>query len=633
MISGINRVLLSLAFTLFPFALLAQTEKAPAVPVTEVQESEIDPAVFRSHGIAMHGEPKYEAGFKHFDYVNPNAPRGGEIRLGSIGTFDSFNSFIAKGAAADGLGFLNETLMASSADEPFSIYGLLAESMEWPENRSWVIFTLRPEARWHDGMPVTPEDVIFSLETLKEKGHPSYRFYYSDILSAEILDERRVKMTFAPGENRELPLIAGQLQIIPKHYWETRDFSKTTLEPPLGSGPYRIKSFETGRRVVWERVEDYWGRDLPVNVGTDNFDTVRYEYYRDPTILRESLKSGNIDYRNENQAKAWAKAYNVSVVEKGWLKKDFVRHQRTSGMQGFVMNTRRAIFKDPKVRRALAYAFDFEWTNKNLFNGLYTRTQSYFENSELGARDLPTGEELEILSEFKDRLPEVIFTKAYDAPATDGSGWPRSNLEQAFALLEEAGWVVRDLKLVNAETGEQMSFEFLLVSKEFERIVLPFKRNLTRLGIDVRVRLVDTAQYINRIRSFDFDMLVSGWGQSESPGNEQRNYWSSQAASIEGSRNLAGIEDTVVDELIELLIAAPSRESLVARTRALDRVLLWGHYIIPNWHIRADRLLYWDKFGRPEIVPRNGTNWTTWWFDEGKAIGLKDARSRHAAFV
>jgi microcin C transport system substrate-binding protein len=613
------------------WSLVASAEEAPAVPLPTVEVGVLDAAVFKSHAIAMHGQPKYGPDFQHFDYADPDAPKGGEIRFGERGGFDSFNPFIPKGNPAAGVGFLFETLLTSSRDEPFTEYGLIAESLEWPEDRSWVIFTLRPEARWHDGKPITPEDVLFSLDVLKEKGHPQYRFYYRDIVTAEKLDAQRVKMTFADTENRELPLIAGQIPILPKHYWEGRDFGETTLEPPVGSGPYRIKSFEPGRNIVWERVDDYWGRDLPVNRGHYNFDILRYEYYRDATIIREALKAGQVDYRVENQAKAWAVDYDVPAVRNGWLIKEAISHQRTSGMQAFVMNTRRAVFADPRVRQALAYAFDFEWTNRNLFNAQYTRTNSYFANSDLAAEQLPQGEELEILERYRGRVPGEVFTTVYEAPATDGSGWPRANLDRAFELLAEAGWVVKDMVLVNEETGRQMRFEILLVSKEFERIVLPFKRNFTRLGIDVRVRLVDPAQYINRIRSFDFDMVVSGWGQSNSPGNEQGNFWSSQSADVPGSRNLAGVRDPVIDELVELVIAAPNRESLIARTRALDRVLLWSHYVIPNWHIRVDRVLYWNKFSRPEVTPILGTSSNFWWFDEAKAAALAAARSSFSA--
>ncbi len=580
-------------------------------------------AVIISHAIAMHGESKYAAGFTHFAYVNPNAPKGGTIRVADQGTFDSFHGFIPKGnAAATGS---VETLLTASADEPFTEYGLIAETIEYPEDRSWVIFNLRREARWHDGKPITADDVVWSFETLTTKGLPQYRFYYAGVAGVQKLGPRRVKFSFTEKGNRELPLIVGQLPILPKHYWATRDFAKTTLEPPLGSGPYRIAEFEAGRYYVRERVADYWGKDLPVNIGLNNFDRIRVAFYRDDTAIRLALKSGDIDFREENQAKAWALDYNVPAVEKGWLNKKLIRHQLPTGMQAFVMNTRRAVFDNIKVREALGYAFDFEWTNTNLFFGQYTRTESYFSNSELASWGLPEGEELVILERYRDRLPTRVFTSPYRAPATDGSGWPRENLRRAFALLEEAGWIVRDLKLVNRETGEQMRFEILLVSPAFERIVLPFVRNLRRLGIDARVRLVDQTQYINRLRSFDYDLFIFTWGQSESPGNEQRNFWSSAAAGNPSSRNFAGIQDPIIDELIELVIAAPTRESLVARTRALDRVLLAGFYVIPHWHIRADRALYWDKFSRPTTPTRNGVMTGRWWYDTAKSAALERA--------
>lgn len=574
-----------------------------------------------AHAIAMHGEPKYGPDFAHFDYVNPEAPRGGTLRLAVSGTFDSFNPYIIRGNPA--AGFSAETLLVSSADEPFTEYGLLAETVQWPEDRSWVIFNLRPEARWHDGTPITADDVVFSFETLKTKGAPVYRFYYASIEKAEKLGERTVKFSFAEAMNRELPLIAGQLPVLPKHYWEGRDFESTTLEPPLTSGPYRVATFEAGRHVTLERVEDYWGKDLAVNVGINNFDQIRYDYFRDDTVIRQALKAGIVDLRVENQAKAWATDYNVPAVARGWLVKEEIEHDRPTGMQAFVYNTRRAVFRDPKVREALAYAFDFEWTNRTLFFGQYSRTESYFSNSELAAPpEPPSGGELAVLDPFRDRLPPRVFTQGYRAPATDGSGWPRENLAKAFALLAEAGWEVRDMRLVHLATGAPMRFEILLVSQAFERIALPFVRNLRRLGIETSVRLVDQSQYINRLRSFDYDMIIGVWGQSNSPGNEQRSYWGSAAAAEPGSRNYAGIEDPVVDALIDLVIAAPDRESLVQRTRALDRVLLAGFYVIPQWHTQEDRILYWNRFSRPAITPDQGTSTDFWWFDQAKADRL-----------
>ncbi len=579
-----------------------------------------DGVIHRAHAIAMFGAPKYGPDFAHFDYVNPAAPKGGTLRQGIAGTFDSFNPYITKGNPAAGIGA--ETLTTASDDEPFSRYGLIAQEIEWPEDRSWVVFTLRPEARWHDGRPIGVDDVIFSFETLKAKGQPFYRFYYASIARAEKIAERKVKFTFTVAGNRELPLIAGEMPILAKHYWEGRDFERSTLEPPLGSGPYRIGAFEPGRFVEVERVADYWGRDLPVNRGHNNFERLRYEYFRDDTVLRQALKAGVLDFRVENQAKAWALDYDTPSVRDGRLIKKAFAHQRPAGMQALVLNTRRAVFADRRVRAALNYAFDFEWTNRVMFFDQYKRSESYFSNSELAARGLPDAAERAVLEPYRGRVPDDVFSRVYRAPVTDGSGWPRANLKIALDLLAGAGWEVRDMRLVNTATSAPLRFEILIVSPTFERIVLPFVRNLGRLGIEARIRLVDESQYINRMRGFDFDMAMLVWGQSESPGNEQRTYWSSAAADQAGSRNYAGIKDGVVDALIEGLITAPDRESLVARTRALDRVLLWGHYVIPAWHLSADRVLYWDKFAYPANHGARGVQVETWWYDADKAQRL-----------
>ena len=583
-------------------------------------------AVLSGHAMTMFDNeiPKYTTTFPYFDYVNPTAPKGGTLRLAVDGTFDSFNSFIPKGNAAS-TGSV-ETLLVNSADEPFTAYGLVAKTMEWPADRSWVIFNLRPEARWHDGTPITADDVVWSFETLVEKGMPFYRYYYSAIDSAEALNTHRVRFNFKESGNQELPLITGQLPVLPKHYWASRDFSATTLDPPLGSGPYRIQKFEAGRYIVQERVTDYWGANLPVRRGMNNFDIIRTEYFRDATPIRLALKAGDIDFRLENQSKAWADDYNVAVVDKGLLNKEMVPHRQPTGMQAFVMNTRRTLFQDPRVRQALGYAFDFEWSNRTLFNGQYTRTTSYFSNSELASSGLPEGSELALLEHYRGRIPDTVFNQAFKIPVTDGSGRPRENLRKATALLKSAGWSVRDLKLINEATGVPFRFEVLLSSKAFERIVLPYTQNLKLLGIEAKIRLVDRTQYMERYRQKDFDMLVAVWGQSETPGNEQREYWGSDAADSVGSRNLAGIKDPVVDELIELLVKSDSREQLNVRTRALDRVLLWGHYVVPHWHIRADRVLYWDKFSRPATPVRSGVMRSRWWYDTQKAAALEQAR-------
>ncbi len=573
-----------------------------------------------AHAVAMHGEPKYGPDFAHFDYVNPDAPQGGELRLAALGGFDTLNPFVVKGDPAAGLGLLFESLVTGSADEAFTEYGLLAESIEMPEDRSWVIFTLRPEARFHDASPVTADDVIFSFNILKEKGQPFYRFYYANVDTVERLGERRVKFSFAAGDNRELPLIMGQLPVLSKKYWEGRDFEATTLEAPPGSGPYRIERFEPGRYIVYKRDEDYWGKDLAVNRGQNNFDRLRYDFYRDSTVALEAFKAGAYDIRPENSAKFWATGYDVPAVRQGLLKKGEFAHQRTAGMQGFAFNIRRPLFQDPRVRRALAYAFDFEWSNQNLFYGQYTRTKSYFDNSELASTGLPSAAELELLEPLREQVPREVFTETYAPPSTEGPGGLRDNLRTALTLLQEAGWTVKNGRLANAETGAPFSFEILIDEPTWERISLPFAKNLERLGIAARVRTVDSAQFQNRLKSYDYDMIVAVWGQSQSPGNEQREFWGSEAAGLEGSRNYVGIRDPAIDKLIEAVIAAPDRESLITRTRALDRVLLWHHLVIPHWHIPYDRVAYWDKFGRPETIPMQGVQiLNTWWADPDKA--------------
>ena len=576
------------------------------------------------HAIAMHGAPKYPRNFQHFEYVNPNAPKGGAVVNEATGTFDSFNAFILKGIPAAGISLIYDSLMVGSSDEAFTNYGLLAESVVVPEDRSWVAFNLHAEARWHDGRPVTPEDVIWTFETLLKKGHPFYRVYYGDVKTVIKTGNRQVTFNFPGSTNRELPLILGQISILPKHYWESRDFSKTTLEPPLGSGAYKIKNFEAGRNVTYERVKDYWAKDLPVKKGQSNFDQLRYEYYRDREVATEAFKSGAFDFRSENSAKRWATQYEFPAKKAGKVKKLLIPHERPTGMQGFIFNIRKPFFNDPRVREAIAYAWDFEWTNKTIMFGAYKRTNSYFSNSELSsASGLPKGEELEILQKFQSQLPPKVFSKVYKAPQTDGSGNIRSNLRIALKLLREAGWSVSDGKLRNTQ-GEVFAFELLLRQPSMEKLALPLKQNLKRLGIDMTIRTVDVAQYQQRTDTFDFDMIVGGIGQSLSPGNEQRDFWHSSNADKPGSRNQIGIMDPVVDVLVELVIEAPDRESLIARTRALDRVLLWGHYVIPHFHLQAARLVFWDKFGRPANTAKYSSGFpNTWWVDKvkNKSIG------------
>ncbi len=573
-----------------------------------------------SHGIAMHGDLKYPAGFKNFAYVNPDAPKGGEVRLAANGGYDTFNPYVVKGRPAAGIGLIFETLMINSADEAFSEYGLLAETVETPEDRSWVAFTLRKDARWHDGKPVTVDDVIWTFSMLKKKGRPFFRYYYANVQDPIRTGERSVRFNFTGGVNRELPLIVGQLPVLPKHYWEGRDFEATLLEAPLGSGPYRIAGFEPNRHVVYERVPDYWGADHPTQKGFWNYQRIRYDYYRDTTVSVEAFKSGAFDYRAENTSKVWATAYEIPALRDGMVVKKTFEHNRPAGMQGFAMNQRRAKFADPRMRQALSYAFDFEWSNKALFYGQYVRTRSYFDNSELASVGVPKGDVLAILEKYRGRVPDEVFAKSFEPPKTDGSGNMRRSLRAALGLLKEAGWVVdpKSKKLTNAKSGEAMTFEILLVSPLFERIALPYVRNLKRLGIEARVRTVESAQYKERIDNFDFDMVSTGWGQSASPGNEQRDYWGSEAAVRKASRNLSGIKDPVLDELIDLVISAPDRKSLITRVRALDTVLQWHHLVVPHWHIPYDRLVFWNRFGQPAVTPDQGTQFMAWWIDPAK---------------
>jgi len=549
-----------------------------------------DEVVEKSHALSLIGAPKYPADFDHLDFVNPEAPKGGTLRLSAFGGFDSLNPFIAKGNASGVVQQTIETLMETHLGEPSAEYGLIAETVEVPADDSWVIFNLRAEARFHDGSPITAEDVIFSFERLRQEGRPFYRYYYRNVVSHEVLGPRRVKFTFSSGGNRELPQIMGQLPVMSKAWWQGREFGATSLEAPLGSGPYRVAQVEPNRRVVLERVPDHWARNLGLSRGRYNFDTIRYEYFADQTAMLEAFKANVYDYRSENSSKNWATAYDFPAREKGLVKLELVPHSRPTGMQGFVYNTRRPVFANRTLRQALAYAFDFEWANQNLFYGQYTRTQSYFSNTELAATGLPSPEELALLEPLRGQVPDAVFTEPYVAPSTAGRGGLRSNLRQANKLLREAGYIVRDKKLIDPATAEPVTFEVLLADPQFERLVLPLTPNLARPGVTATVRAVDTAQFQNRVRSYDFDMIVGSTPQSESPGNEQRDFFGSEAADREGGRNLMGIKSAAVDTLIDHVLFAADRAALVTATRALDRVLLHSHLVIPQWHISASRI-------------------------------------------
>ena len=583
------------------------------------------------HGVSLFGELKYAPGFKHFDYVNPQAPKGGEVRYASIGTFDSLNPYIVKGQTAAGLALIYDTLLEPSLDEPGAEYGLIAESISYPEDFSSATFTLRKTARFHDGKPVTAEDVIWTFQTLT-KLNPFYKAYYANIVKAEALGGNKVRFIFSGKGNRELPQITGQLPVLPKHYWASkdakgraRDISQTTLEPPVGSGPYRIAEIVAGRTIVYERVKDYWASDLPVKIGTDNFDRVRFDYYGDPTIALEAFKADRVDFRLENSAKAWATAYDIAAVKDGRIKIEKIRTQNAAGMQGFAFNIRREMFRDARVREAFNWAFDFEWQNKNIFYDQYTRTNSYFANSGLASSGVPQDLELQMLEPFRDRLPPALFTTAYTNPVTDGSGNNRANLRRAGELLDAAGWKIVNSARMNEKTGKPMEVEFLLADPAFERVVAPYRQSLERLGIKVTLRSVDTAQYQNRVDNRAFDIIVASFPQSLSPGNEQRDFWSCDSAKLPGSRNVIGICDPAIEKLIDRVIFAKSREELVAATHALDRVLLWGHYVVPQWYLPYERVAYWARLAHPAAMPPYSIGFPSLWWHEAKASAPKPA--------
>jgi microcin C transport system substrate-binding protein len=587
------------------------------------------------HALSLIGEPKYPADFTHFDYVNPDAPKGGKIRMADIGGFDSLNPVLYRGEKASGLGLVYESLMSDSIDEPSTSYGLIAEWASYPPDYSSVTFKLRDEARWHDGTPITPDDVIYSLE-INKTANPRMGLYYKNVSRAEKTGDNEVTFYFDTKGNRELPMIMGQLTILPKHYWtgkdakgEPRDPMKTTLEPPLGSGPYRIKDVSPGRSITYERVADYWGKDLPVNKGQWNYDEIRFDYYRDQTVAFESFKAGNLDYWQETSSKNWATAYDFPAVRDGYVKRQEVRIKRTQPMQAFVLNLRRPQFQDRRVRQALNLAFNFEWANKNLFYGQYERVGSYFQDSELAAPGaLPTGRELEILNEVKDQVPPEVFTQVHKNPVNKDQGDLRNNLRKAVMLLKEAGWDVKNGVLTNAKTGQQMKIEFLLVSPLFERVVQPYLANLEKLGIKGSIRLVDSAQYTRRLNVFDYDVIVTTFAQSDSPGNEQRDFWGSEAADREGSMNLIGVKNPAIDKLVNHIIFAKDREELVAATHALDRVLQWEDFVVPQWYSPDVRIAYWARYGQPKTLPGLTPGFLqVWWYDQKLAEQLP-GRSR-----
>jgi microcin C transport system substrate-binding protein len=570
------------------------------------------------HGIAMHGDLMYTENFSHFESVNPDAPKGGEFVHAVVGTYDTLNPFILKGTAAAGIrDILFESLLKKSPDEPFSLYGLVAESLEVAPDRSWIVFNLNPKAKWQDGSPITAKDVAFSYKTFLEKGTPGQQMAYKKVEKVDVINDHKIKFTFKKidGEyDREIPLMMGTMLLIPEHYFKGKDFEKTGLTPFLTSGPYKAVKIEPGRSITYQRDPNYWAKDLPVNKGYFNFDTLRFDYYKNAAVAFEAFKAGNAYSREESDTGKWAQNYDFPAIQKGLVKKVEIPHQHQVGMQAFVFNTRREIFKDPRVRHALAYVFDYDWLNKNMLYGAMTRTTSFFDNTELAAKNLPEGEELALLEPFRAQLPAEVFTEPYTLPTFEKGG--RENLKIAQKLLKEAGWVIRQGKLVNEKTGEPFAFEIILNVPENEKIALPFARNLKQLGIDVTVRTIDAAQYENRRVDMNFDMIMHFWGHTLSPGNEQSFYWSAKAADEPGTRNYPGVKSPVVDFLCKKITAARERKDLVVAIRALDRVLLWGHYVIPLGHRTKDYIAYWDKIDHPPLGVMGLPSIHTFWAKE-----------------
>ena len=576
----------------------------------------------KMHGIAMHGLPMHGSDEKHLPYVNPDAPKGGVLRLGVYGSFDNLNRIAFKGSRAAGLGYINDTLMRRVWDEAFSLYGLIAEYAEMPEDRSSITFYINPKAKFHDGSPITREDVLFRLETFQNKVTPNQKKTYGKVIKTELVDQNGIKMIFVNNEDKELPLIiAGFLPIVPKKYYENIDVTKTFLDIPLGSGPYTIESLEPGRQIKYQRVKDYWAKDLLANKGQYNFDTLIYDYYKDSNVLLEAFKVGEYDYRREYNAKRWQSNYTFDAVDRGDVILQEMKNDRPTGMNALVMNSRKEIFNNPQVRLALSYAYDHEWINKALYNNAYTRTDSYFDNSPLASSGLPSENELKLLNPWKNQLPKEIFNQTYQPPVSDGSGMPRDNLRIAKKILEGEGWFVEDGKLM--KDGKEFAFEFLIVSPSVEKIALAFQKTLEVLGITMSVRTVDSSQYQARMLNYDFDMIKASWNVSLSPGNEQQFYWGSEVGKKDGSKNYAGVNSPVVDSLIETLIGAKTREELTTAIHALDRVLLWGHYVIPLYHSNTDRIAYWNFLEFPDEIPLYGLVIESWWANSEKASKLQ----------
>jgi microcin C transport system substrate-binding protein len=578
------------------------------------------PEVITSHAIALHGTPKYPAGFQHFDYVNPDAPRGGTLSLHSIGSFDSFHNFAQRGVWPAGISGLYDNLIVASDDEINVYYGLIAEKLEYTSDYTYIIYHINPAARFQDGKPIRAQDVVFSFNTFLEQGVPQFKQHYQNVDKVEALDARRVKFSLKEGD-KEMLISLGGLTILPEHYWKGKDFTEPITDVPLGSGPYTISDYKMGQYVVYQRLKNYWGRDLPVNKGQLNFDYIRYDYYRDETVAFEAFKAGEYDFHQESIAKNWATVYTGPAFEAGYIKKELIRHEIPNGMQSFVFNIQRPVFTDRRVRMALNQVFDFEWMNKNLFYDQYTRNRSYFQNTVYEAAGLPSREELKILEPLRGKIPEEVFTTVYQPPVTDGSGNIRPQTRAALALLKEAGWEIRDRLLTNVTSGETFGFELLLYSPSWERVAIAMQKNMERLGIDMKIRVIDTTQYTNRLRERDFDMVLSTYGPYFYPSSNLQIEFHSDF--LDYTWNTAGVQDRAVDAIIEGILAhQEDEEALVHYGKALDRLLIWNHYVIPQWHLSAFRVASWDKFSRPAVRPKYALGLNTWWIDPVKESKL-----------
>ena len=579
-----------------------------------------------TYGLSLTGAPQLPADFTHFPDANPDAPKGGNVTLAAMGSFDSLNPFIIRGSPATAPGIW-ETLMAPNVDEAEAVYCHLAQSVDISADHRSVTFVLRPEAKFSDGTPVLASDVVWSFNTLRTQGRPLYRTYWADVADAQATDARTVVFHLKDSENREMPVILGELTVLPEHWWKGRDFSAPLVDPPVGSGPYRVERIAMGQTIILKRRPNWWAANLPTGRGLNNFDTIRYDYYRDPTVAFEAFKAGQVDFRQENSAKNWATGYDFPAVSKGLVKQEALPDKLPTGMQGFAMNTRRDIFKDPRVRQAMDEVFDFQWMSKNLFYGKYTRTDSYFSNSDFASSGVPQGAELALLEPFRAELPPALFTQPFTLPVTDGSGNNRDGLRRALDLLKQAGWTVKDRKMVNG-AGQPMSFEILLNEPAFERVALPYAQWLGRLGIDVHVRTVDAAQFQKRMDDLDFDMADVVVPQSDSPGNEQIDDWSCRSANEKGTQNYSGVCDKAVDALVADVVGAKNHDDLLTATHALDRVLLWNWYMVPQWHLQERWVAYWNRFGHPAGPVRTGLDFTTWWVDPALAAATDAARAR-----